>query len=192
MWFNKLLNISIFSRQDSKTNPTGKGKHIRRYKSITESSKTESNLEAKIEAAKIIAKESKISFEKEIEINNFEEYPSYIGYYFRKAYSQAYESLRWSVNASLHDPFDSNRMTLEDFSRNTFQCNVDLRSSTSKIDMENHKTIENPIYSKLPVYQFNIDELNINKEEIKELPIQSQEMIRSNEEHVVTTLQSLE
>lgn len=82
---------------------------------------------------------------------------------------------------------------MDDFTRNVSLHNADLRSSASKIDMENHRSIENAVYSKLPVYQLNIDDLDMdNFEEKKEIPIQSQEIVRSNEEHVVMTLQSLE
>lgn len=135
---------------------------------------------------------------KSLKKKNFEsailnKYPAYIGYYFRKAYSQAYESLRCSVNASLNDPFDANKMIIEDSTRNFSLHNAELRSSASKIDMENHHSIENAIYSKLPVYQLNINDLDFeNSEEQADMPVQSQEIVRRNEEHVVMTLQSLE
>jgi Dullard-like phosphatase family protein len=103
------------------------------------------------------------------------------------------------VYTSLNDPIDTNKISFESPVKSSFKASetYDVRNSVTKLDFENHEPVVNVMH------MFNSTALDGNNQYIsdedeeiggiiKGLPKQSQIMIRSNEEHVVHSLQSLE
>ena len=61
---------------------------LRRVKSITQNYDEDEDLDSKLEKATKITQRMKSEPEQTLNLSQFREYPSYIGYYFRKAYEQ--------------------------------------------------------------------------------------------------------
>ena len=101
----------------------------------------------------------------------------------------------------MNDPIDNLKLNLEllspEKSSNKKGDTYDLRNSVSKVDFENYEPFENMHETLNTALNIEDDANPILAEDsdsnvINGLPSQSQAMIRSNEEHVVHCLQSLE
>lgn len=104
------------------------------------------------------------------------------------------------MNASLNDPFDPHKMEADKEFKKSYNnyATSDLRNSSSKLDFENHETFENFSRSGF-ASQFTYEGASatlgtrdVRGQEVRDLPLQSQALVRANEEHVVHSLQSLE